>query len=64
MVGSRDMTSRIFSLFPRKHFTPVTLAGHRNSVIGCYFEQNSLDVSLNASWYVLVYLVVCCGIVV
>ena len=46
VVGSRDMTSRIFSLFPMNGFLPVTLSGHRNTVIGCYFAQNSLDVSL------------------
>lgn len=47
MVGSRDMTSRIFSLFPRNDFTPITLSGHRNSVVGSYFEHMSLDVSFN-----------------
>ena len=45
MVGSRDMTGRIFSLFPVKNFVPVTLSGHRNTVIGCYFEDKSLNVS-------------------
>lgn len=40
------MTGRIFSLFPVVNFTPVTLSGHRNTVRGCYFEENSLDVSL------------------
>ena len=51
VVGSRDMTSRIFSLFPMTSFSPVTLSGHRNSVTGCYFEKNSLDVSL-LYWHV------------
>lgn len=46
VVGSRDMTGRIFSLFPVLNFSPVTLSGHRNTVIGCFFEENSLDVSL------------------
>lgn len=40
------MAGRIFSLFPVVNFTPVTLSGHRNTVRGCYFEENSLDVSL------------------
>ncbi|CAH3017559.1 unnamed protein product [Porites evermanni] len=44
VVGSRDMTSRIFSLFPINGFLPVTLSGHQNTVIGCYFAQNSLDI--------------------
>ncbi|RMX38369.1 hypothetical protein pdam_00005506 [Pocillopora damicornis] len=43
VVGSRDMTGRIFSLFPVKNFVPVTLSGHRNTVIGCYFEDKSLN---------------------
>ena len=46
VVGSRDMTGRVFSLFPVVNFTPVTLSGHRNTVRGCFFEENSLDVSL------------------
>ena len=46
MVGSRDMTSRVFSLLSRTDFVPVTLSGHRNSLVGCYFEEKSLDVSL------------------
>ena len=53
VVGSRDMTSRIFSLFPMNGFLPVTLSGHRNTVIGCYFAQNSLDVSLLTATYVM-----------
>ncbi|XP_020631360.1 periodic tryptophan protein 2 homolog [Orbicella faveolata] len=43
VVGSRDMTGRIFSLFPVVNFSPVTLSGHRNTVRGCFFEENSLD---------------------
>ena len=46
VVGSRDMTGRIFSLFPVANFSPVTLSGHRNTVRGCFFEENSLNVSL------------------
>jgi len=62
VVGSRDMTGRIFSLFPVANFSPVTLSGHRNTVRGCFFEENSLDVSLlvfnsgckliNSMWWV------------
>lgn len=44
VVGSRDMTSRIFSLHSRTDFVPVTLSGHRNSLVGCYFEENSLAI--------------------
>lgn len=42
------MTSRIFSLHSRTDFVPVTLSGHRNSLVGCYFEENSLAVSLKS----------------
>lgn len=54
-VGSRDMTACIFSLFPVKNFTPVTLSGHRNTVRGCYFEENSLNVSFWKSFVVCGY---------
>ena len=45
IVGSKDMTARIYSLNPMENFVPVTLSGHRNTVIGCLFVGSSLDVS-------------------
>ncbi|XP_031564589.1 periodic tryptophan protein 2 homolog [Actinia tenebrosa] len=43
IVGSRDMTARIYSLDPMENFKPVTLSGHRNTVVGCFFIGNTLD---------------------
>ncbi|KAK3722040.1 hypothetical protein QZH41_020155 [Actinostola sp. cb2023] len=43
IVGSKDMTARIYSLNPMENFVPVTLSGHRNTVIGCLFVGSSLD---------------------
>ncbi|CAG8579166.1 16574_t:CDS:2 [Rhizophagus irregularis] len=37
---SKDMTARIYSLHPIEGFTPITLAGHRNYVIGAYFSSD------------------------
>lgn len=44
VVGSRDMTSRIFPLFSSTDFAPVTLSGHRSSLVGCYFDEKSLNI--------------------
>lgn len=51
IVGSRDMSARIYSLNPMENFAPITLSGHRNSVIGCYFIGSSLDVSFSKYLY-------------
>ncbi len=41
MTGSRDMTARIYSLFPekKKGFVPVTFAGHRDTVLGAFWGE-------------------------
>ena len=49
MVGSRDMTARVFSIDPVVGFVPVTLTGHRNAIVNCFFEVNSLKVSFNGT---------------
>ena len=41
------MTARIFSINPVIGFVPFTLTGHRNSLVNCFFEENSLNVSFN-----------------
>ena len=45
-VGSRDMSCRVFSLKIIDGFHYVTLSGHRSTVLACFFEHQSLDVSL------------------
>ncbi|GBB93196.1 hypothetical protein RclHR1_02130009 [Rhizophagus clarus] len=37
---SKDMTAKIYSLHPMEGFTPITLSGHRNYVIGAYFSAD------------------------
>jgi periodic tryptophan protein 2 len=39
------MTARIYSLHPIEGFTPVTLSGHKNYVIGAYFSADQETVS-------------------
>lgn len=46
VVGSRDMIGRIFLFFFVLNFFLVILFGYRNIVIGCFFEENLLDVFL------------------
>ncbi len=43
------MTARIFSIDPVVGFVPVTLTGHRNAIVNCFFEENSLQVSFKLS---------------
>lgn len=44
-VGSRDNTTRIFAIEMYENFRPYHLAGHTDSIVGCFFENNSLDVN-------------------
>lgn len=45
MAGSADMTARVFSLDPIEGFTPFTLAGHRDEVVGVYFADDDKTIS-------------------
>ena len=42
IVGSRDMTARVFSLYPEKKigFVPVTFAGHRDELVGVFWGED------------------------
>ncbi|XP_046852347.1 periodic tryptophan protein 2 homolog isoform X2 [Xenia sp. Carnegie-2017] len=44
VVGSKDMTARIFSIDPVIGFVPTTLTGHRNVIINSFFELHSLNI--------------------
>lgn len=44
-VGSSDNTTRIFAIELYENFRPYQLAGHTDSIVGCYFEMDSLDVN-------------------
>ena len=45
VVGSEDMTARVFSITPMEGHHAFVVTGHRNCVVGCFFEENSLNVS-------------------
>jgi periodic tryptophan protein 2 len=38
-TGSADLSARIYSLHPTPGFIPVTLGGHRESVVGVFFAE-------------------------
>ena len=40
LSAAKDLTSRIWSLDPEEGFTPTTLAGHRECVLGAWFSSN------------------------
>lgn len=42
-IGSRDNTTRLVAPEFYENFRPYSLAGHTDGVVGCFFEQNSLD---------------------
>lgn len=44
-IGSSDGTTAICSLEFYENFRPSRLAGHTDSIVGCYFENDSLDVN-------------------
>jgi len=43
VVGSEDMTARVFSITPMEGHHPFVVTGHRNCIISCFFEENSLN---------------------
>ncbi|KAG9302928.1 hypothetical protein G9A89_022345 [Geosiphon pyriformis] len=40
LTTSKDMTAKIYSLNPMEGFVPITLSGHRDTVVGGYFSKN------------------------
>ncbi|KAI8067729.1 WD40 repeat-like protein [Gongronella butleri] len=40
LTSSKDMTAKIYSLNPMPDFKPVTLSGHRSTVLGAYFSKD------------------------
>ena len=42
-TGSSDMTIRVFSLHKTHGYRHMRLAGHRNTLVGCFFEDKSLS---------------------
>ncbi|XP_058829710.1 periodic tryptophan protein 2 homolog [Topomyia yanbarensis] len=44
-VGSKDNSVRIQGVEYLNNFRPFILGGHRDAIVGCFFEEKSLDVN-------------------
>uniref|UniRef100_A0A182M980 Small-subunit processome Utp12 domain-containing protein n=1 Tax=Anopheles culicifacies TaxID=139723 RepID=A0A182M980_9DIPT len=44
-IGSRDNTVRLQNVTWLQTFRPFVLGGHREAIVGCFFEQKTLDVN-------------------
>lgn len=45
VTTGKDLTARVWSLDPVEGFTPTTLSGHRDTVVGAYFSADQEIVS-------------------
>lgn len=45
VVGAKDNSTKIYGVDLYENFRPYLLGGHSDAVVGCFFEQNSLDVN-------------------
>lgn len=43
--GARDNMTRIHSIEYYDNFRPFLLSGHTDGIVGCFFEENSLDIN-------------------
>ncbi|RNA14795.1 periodic tryptophan 2 -like protein [Brachionus plicatilis] len=43
IAGSKDMSSRVFAAEGFKNLNCYVLGGHSESIVGCFFEKNSLN---------------------
>lgn len=44
-VGAKDNTTKICAVEFLENYRPYQLAGHTDAIVGCFFEESSLDVS-------------------
>ncbi|KAG8529814.1 uncharacterized protein KY384_005295 [Bacidia gigantensis] len=44
LSASKDLTARIWSADPEEKFSPTTLAGHRESLLGAWFSNDQEDI--------------------
>lgn len=44
-IGSKDNVTKICALEFLENFRPYQLAGHTDTIVGCFFEESSLDVN-------------------
>lgn len=47
MVGSKDMSTWVFGAERWANLIYYSLGGHKDVIVGCFFEKDSLDVSLS-----------------
>ena len=45
VIGGKDMTVRVYPVFSMEKFKVFSLTGHRSTIINCFFEKDSLNVS-------------------
>ena len=43
LAGSKDMTVRVYPLENFKFFRKYVLGGHTDTIVGCFFERDSMD---------------------
>lgn len=46
VVGSKDMSTWVFGAERWANLIYYSLGGHKDVIVGCFFEKDSLDVSL------------------
>lgn len=44
MVGSKDMSTWVFGAERWDNLIYYALSGHKDAIVACFFESNSLDV--------------------
>lgn len=45
IVGSKDTSTRLYSLDKFMNFKKYVFGSHSDSIVGCFFEKNNYDVS-------------------
>ena len=43
LVGSKDMSVRLYPMEKLENFRSYALGGHTDAIVGCFFERDSLD---------------------
>ncbi|GBG30583.1 Guanine nucleotide-binding protein subunit beta-1 [Hondaea fermentalgiana] len=55
VTGSKDMSARVYSLVTEKDFVVVTLTGHKERVVGCFFAEDELIYTLSKDGALIVW---------
>ena len=45
VVGSQDMNTRVYAAQAYENFAVHSMGGHTDTVVGAFFEHNSMNVS-------------------